>query len=109
MRDIFDDTEDNVIEIDDRYLLHKTKLLKDDSKLCQVIEDFSTDRSINALSIRSPYDTGKTQLLKATINDHNPKRILWLSYRKTLTYDMHANLNILMSSPIWIGTLQLIG
>ena len=40
MRDMFDDTEDNVIEIDDRYLLHKTKLLKDNSKLCQVIEDF---------------------------------------------------------------------
>ena len=41
-----------------------------------------------SLSIKSPYDTGKTKLLSKIFNKYDPKRILWLSYRKTLTNDI---------------------
>ena len=82
MNDLFDDSEDNLVEINDRYLLHKKKLLKDNTKLCQIIEDFFEDDSIKTLSIRSPYDTGKTQLLKAIINDYNPTRIMVIVQKK---------------------------
>ena len=80
-----------VINIDTRYLLDKDKGLNDDTILCKNIRKFVKDNNVKTLNIKSPYDTGKTQLLKQYIAEHNPKRILWLSYRKTLTYDIHSN------------------
>jgi len=81
----------NVIEIDTRYLLDKDKGLDDDTILCKNIKKFARGSNVKTLNIRSPYDTGKTQLLKQYISKYNPKRILWLSYRKTLTSDIHSN------------------
>ena len=37
------------------------------------------------MSVKIPYGTGKTQTIKSLITTYDPKRILWLSYRKTLT------------------------
>lgn len=47
---------------------------------------FNSDNK--SLSIKSPYDTGKTTLLSLLIKKYEPKKILWLSYRKTLTNDI---------------------
>jgi hypothetical protein len=93
MADLFvdDHNDTDVVEIHERYLLDKTKLLTANTKFCKCVKQFFDDKLIKTLSIRSPYDTGKTQLLKTIIHDYNPKRILWLTYRKTLTYDIHAN------------------
>lgn len=49
---------------------------------------FSTDESIKTLTLKSGYDTGKSQMLKKYIRTFNPKRILWISYRKSLTCDI---------------------
>jgi hypothetical protein len=84
----------NARNIERRYLLDKDKLLDDnDNEVCSSLNDFFNDRNIKSLSIKSPYDTGKTQLLKQVMTKFNPKRVLWLSYRKTLTYDIYTNFN----------------
>ena len=46
---------------------------------------------LKSLNIRSPYDTGKTQLLKQILTKYNPQRVLWVSYRLTLSYDLFSN------------------
>lgn len=46
---------------------------------------------IKTLSIKSPYDTGKTQLLKKIIRKYEPTKILMLSYRITLSQDLTGN------------------
>ena len=43
------------------------------------------------LIIKSPYGTGKTKLLQKIINDFNVKKVLFISYRKTLSNDLHGN------------------
>ena len=88
-----DDNEDdklvksnNTITIDERYLLDKDKKLEDTSKLTDTVNCFFSTQSSNvSLSIKSPYDTGKTQLLKEIIHKYKPTRILWLSTRITYT------------------------
>jgi len=47
--------------------------------------------NIKTLSIKSAYDTGKTQLLKKIIRKYEPTRILMLSYRITLSQDLTGN------------------
>lgn len=41
------------------------------------------------LVFMSPYDTGKTTAIETIIDDFNPKRILFISYRQSLSYDLH--------------------
>ena len=91
IRDFIDDDpfiDDNeVITINQRYLLDQDKKLNDNTVLCDTVKQFfKSDKS--SLNIKSPYDTGKTQLMKEIINTYNPKRILWLSTRITYTFDM---------------------
>ncbi|CAM9745171.1 unnamed protein product, partial [Ectocarpus fasciculatus] len=87
-----DDIKDNnVIEINSRYLLEKNDVyLCNDSVLTTNIRKWQTD-DIKSLNIKSPYDTGKTTMLKTIMSVFNPKRVLWLSYRKTLTMDILGN------------------
>ena len=40
------------------------------------------------MNLRSPYDTGKTQLIKEAMNKYDPKRVLWISTRITYTFDI---------------------
>jgi hypothetical protein len=97
--------KDNEIEcttISKRYLLPNnvkkitTKVkstCEDDNDvvLQKKIKEFFKDDNIKSFNLKSPYDTGKTQMIKTIINTYNPKRILWLSYRKTLTNDILGN------------------
>ena len=48
-------------------------------------------RSIKTFSLKSPYDTGKTQMIKRILDKTKYKRILWVSYRISLTNDIHSN------------------
>ena len=80
--------------IQERYLLDEIK--KDE--LYTIKESIDThlnrlfnDDSVSSLNIRSPYGTSKTQLLIKTIEKYEPKKILFLSYRKSLTYDLQNN------------------
>lgn len=43
------------------------------------------------LSIKSTYDTGKTSVVYKIIDEFNVKRVLFISYRQTLTNDLYGN------------------
>ena len=89
-----DELPDNIkiIDMNREYLidLDNTNLNKKDCVISEQIQKFNNE-NIKSLNIKSPYDTGKTQLLKKYIQTFQPKRILWVSYRKTLTSDILNN------------------
>jgi hypothetical protein len=81
----------NGITIDSRYLLDKDKLLNDDTQFVEQVKEFINNNDIKTLSIKSPYDTGKTQLLKCILRDYPQfKKVLMVSYRITLTYELES-------------------
>ena len=47
------------------------------------------------MSIKSPYDTGKTQMLKLVINKYQPIKVLFISYRVSLSVDLYNNFKTL--------------
>jgi hypothetical protein len=90
--DPFIDDDNNNVIINQRYLLDKEKKLEDDANaVATTVNDFFNTNSNRSLNIRSPYDTGKTQLLKEIMTRFNPKRVLWLSTRITYTCDILKN------------------
>lgn len=92
---LYDDYPFNIdkdtVFINQRYLLNQSKGLNDTTEICKTIKRFFKSKNINTLCIKSPYDTGKTQLLKQILNEYKPIRILWLSTRVTYTYDILKN------------------
>ena len=82
--------ETQIINISQRYLisLDNEKLEDDSDVLTSNINKFFNTSDIKSFSIKSPYDTGKTKLLSKIFKKYVPKRILWISYRKTLTNDI---------------------
>jgi hypothetical protein len=82
--------EMNFINIEQRYLISTDNEKLDDANdtLTNNINEFFSTPSIKSLNIKSPYDTGKTKLIEKIFNKFEPKKILWLSYRKTLTNDI---------------------
>jgi nucleoside-triphosphatase THEP1 len=75
------------IQFDKRYLIENEQ----DTFMLDHFKTFFETPSIKSLNIKSPYGTGKTQLLKKIISDYNPQKVLWLSYRITLTNDILFN------------------
>jgi len=74
--------------INDRYLdYNKNKIINNKTK------DWTYNNDIKSMNIKSPYDTGKTTLLKKIIKEMRPKNILFISYRKTLSYDIRTKFN----------------
>ena len=82
-----------IIEMNREYLidLDNTELNKKACVISDQIKIFNEDQKYKSFNVKSPYDTGKTQLLKRYIETYDPKRILWVSYRKTLTSDILNN------------------
>ena len=80
--DNLDDDLNNCIKINLDKLDYE--LLKD-----HIIKFFS-DVNIKTFSILSAYGTGKSTLLKKILDVYNPKRILFLSYRRSLTSDIYS-------------------
>jgi len=88
-----EDEKKDIIKFCKRYLLpekfkgaYNKEKINDTNDLLQksVIELFN-DEKIKTLSLKSPYGTGKTQMIKSVINTFNPQKVLWITYRKTLT------------------------
>lgn len=81
--------ESKIININQRYLIDLNNQNLDDINdvLTSNINNFFNSE-IKTLSIKSPYDTGKTKLLEKIFIKYQPKKILWISYRKTLTNDI---------------------
>jgi len=85
-----DDVKENIIEMNKLYLLDldNDNLDKKDDHLTNLINKFFTEDYYKSFNLKSPYDTGKTKLIQKVIKKFKPERILWLSYRKTLTNDI---------------------
>ena len=78
--------------IEERYLLNK------DGDNYTIKESIDThmnrlfnDPTVSSLNIKSPYGTSKTQLLIKSVQKYEPRKILFLSYRKSLNYDLQNN------------------
>ena len=90
-----------------RYLLDK---VNDDSYvICEEMKKhlntlMTTD--VKVLNIKSPYGTSKTQLMIKMIEMYNPKRILMLSYRQTLTLDLKKNFEPLGFEDYLTGNIE---
>lgn len=84
-----DEIKQDVIKFTGNYLLPEKDIKVIDTNATDIFQSnvnkFFNDEKIKSLSIKAPYGTGKTQFLKLAINTYNPKKILWVSYRKTLT------------------------
>ena len=87
------DKEFEFTRISQRYLLPQgIKKIEDKTDILQGnIIKFFEDDELKSFNLKSPYDTGKTQMIKRIIDTFDPKKILWLSYRKTLTNDILGN------------------
>ena len=88
MRTTFDDSYlDYVLQMSP-----STNLMKNEKDIYKYIHKFfDQNNGYKSLNIKSPYDTGKTQMIKTILTVYKPKRILWISYRRTLTMDLMKN------------------
>ena len=77
------------IKIDKEYLTKKNLEIDDD--LVQYFDDLIKNNKYKSINIKSPYGSSKTQLIHQVIKQYNPKKILWLSFRKTLSDDILKN------------------
>jgi len=89
----FDFIEENErgewIEYTDKYLLKQNQtLIYNETILENNINKWASDDNIKSFNIKSPYGTGKTQMIKAILNTFKFKKILWLVYRKSLCNDL---------------------
>jgi hypothetical protein len=71
--DPFIDDDENNRFINQRYLLDRDRQLEDETVVCDTVKKFFQSPEIVSLNIRSPYDTGKTQLIKQVMNKYDPK------------------------------------
>jgi len=79
-------------EINNEYLVDlNDERLQNKTLLNESINEFFTNDNIKSLNIHSPYDTAKTTLMKKIISAYKPKRVLWISYRISLTNDIKGN------------------
>ncbi len=76
------------------YLLERDERLKDgNSMVAKHVCSWLNDDEQKILGMLSPYDTGKTTLIKQIFIEFNPPRVLFVSYRQTLTHDLYGNFN----------------
>lgn len=75
---------DKALIVDQAYLLPEKKLDKD--IVSKYINKFLGDKNVKTLMIESPYNTGKTTCMTQICDKF--KRILFISYRITLTHNL---------------------
>jgi hypothetical protein len=68
--------------INNKYLINNNET---DNIILDNIDKWQTNKDIKTLNIKSPYGSGKTQLLKTILNKYQQKRVLFITYRQTLT------------------------
>jgi len=81
------------IKINKKYLTKQleNKKLEIDDDLIKYFDDMFINKKYKSINIKSPYGSSKTQLIKKVIEKYNPKKILWLSFRLTLSDDIENN------------------
>ena len=80
-------------EFESNYLLNSVdeKINDNCSPISQEIMNWMNDKDIKSLAIKSPYNTGKTKLIEKIIREFRLDRVLFISYRQTLTQDIYGN------------------
>jgi hypothetical protein len=81
------------IKVDKKYLTEKdeNEKLIIDKELVQYFDDLLINNRYKSINIKSPYGSSKTQLIHKVIEQYDPEKVLWLSFRKTLSDDIHKN------------------
>ncbi len=83
------------IKFTSNYLMDIDEKIKDKKSIVgkKVCEWMDKARETKTLAILSCYDTGKTSLIKKILNEFKKKtrRILFITYRQTLTNELHGN------------------
>ena len=79
------DFETNVIN--KRYLVDK-----DDKEVMNMFDRFYEDKNQKVFSAISSCSTGKTSFMREFLHKYNPDKVLYLSFRKSLTYDIERSL-----------------
>jgi hypothetical protein len=78
----------DAIEFYSEYLMQIGEQLKDKkSIISNKIYEWWESETVKVLAIKSAYGTGKTVLICDIIKELNPQRILFITYRQTLTND----------------------
>ncbi len=97
--ELYDKMEFNVegpkfesIKFESKYLFdcEDEKIKARESFLAKHIDDWICS-AIKVLSIKSPYNTGKTQMITKILHEYDPEKVLFISYRQTLTNDLFGN------------------
>jgi hypothetical protein len=84
----------NSIKFNKPYLLNKKEehIYDDNTNIvCKNIIDWYKSADTKTLCIKSCYNSGKTKILERIFEDLNFKRILFISYRQSLTNDIYGN------------------
>ena len=82
------------IQFNKEYLLDiGEKLIDNNSIVSEMVNKWYSDNSIKILSIIAPYGVGKTSLVHLILAELKPLKVLIISYRQTLTYDLFGNFN----------------
>lgn len=80
---------DKTKKINQRYLIElDTSIMTSNDPVSKTTRKWFNSSSIKTLSIKSPYDTGKTELSKKIQLEFKPKRCLWITHRQSLTHDI---------------------
>ncbi len=69
----------------------ETDLFKDNTSFISSYINAWFHGDIKSLAILSTYDTGKTRLIKNLIKEFGFKKVLFISYRQTLTNELHGS------------------
>lgn len=85
------------IKFTSNYLMDIDEKIKDKKSIVgeKVCEWMDKARQTKTLAILSCYDTGKTSLIKKLLNEfkNKTKKILFITYRQTLTNELYGNFN----------------
>jgi len=80
------------INIDRDYMLDKDdRISNGKTAFTKIVKKWMEYDEFKILAIQSAYNTGKTTFLMKLIEEYNIKRVLFISYRRTLTYDVFNN------------------
>jgi hypothetical protein len=85
------------LDFESPYLLgdEKESIKENASFVSPHIIDWMENKNVKTLAIRSCYNSGKTDIIKKIIKEFNPKKVLFISYRQTLTHELFGNFRCL--------------
>lgn len=71
--------------------INKRYLTMDD-EILNLYQTFHNDPALKCFSIKSPMDTGKSSFIMSILDKYQPRKVLFISFRKSLTYNIQSRL-----------------